>query len=640
MIARLALAVIGLLAANLVHAADPLPLETFGKLPTIERVSISPDGSRLATVVTNGEQRHAVVFSLPAMTPIIDIPASESKLRDIGWIGPDHLIAEVSQTTSTVELLGGRREWFFGLDYDLAHRTAHRMMDKTATIVEGGMAAMNAIGGFNGVRVVNDKTYVYVEGLVFREDHSVDSLFRYDPTDGQSVMVALGEEHTSGWVVDAAGHALAQSTFDARAKKWTLDLAHGPAFRTVKTVTADIEHPELVGLGREPDSLLIYTEQGYQEWVRDAQDWSEPLFDRGDEPLFDPVSDTLIGYRTIVGDDDRYVFYRPADQQMWNAAKGAYPGASVDLVSFSADRKKWVLSVDSPTDGPAYAIVDFEAHKGKWIGGEYLQTTDWVAPVQPVTYKAADGLELHGCLTLPRGRTAKNLPLIVFPHGGPAARDYLGFDWWAQVMASRGYAVLQVNYRGSDGYGWEFQKAGFGEYGRKMQTDLSDGVRHLVSQGQVDPRRVCIVGASYGGYAAMAGITLDSSVYRCAVAVAGISDEKRMVKQDAAHKGVTADRYWRRYIGAENDDDPRFDAISPIKHVDKVTAPLLLIHGKDDTVVPYEQSQIMFDALKNAGKTVDMVTLSHEDDWLTTGGTRLEMLQAIMAFLANYNPAD
>ena len=145
-----------------------------------------------------------------------------------------------------------------------------------------------------------------------------------------------------------------------------------------------------------------------------------------------------------------------------------------------------------------------------------------VSKVESVKYKAADGLEITGYLTLPNGREAKGLPLIVFPHGGPASRDTLGFDWWAQAMASRGYAVLQVNFRGSDGLGWEFTKAGFGEWGRKMQTDLSDGVRNLTSQGVVDPKRVCIVGGSYGGYAALAGATLQKDVYRCAVSFGGV----------------------------------------------------------------------------------------------------------------------
>ncbi|MEJ0066531.1 MAG: prolyl oligopeptidase family serine peptidase [Caulobacteraceae bacterium] len=205
------------------------------------------------------------------------------------------------------------------------------------------------------------------------------------------------------------------------------------------------------------------------------------------------------------------------------------------------------------------------------------------------------------------------MPLVVFPHGGPAARDEPGFDWWAQAMASRGYAVLQVNYRGSDGFGWKFMSAGFGEWGGKMQTDLSDGVRYLAAQGTIDPARVCIVGASYGGYAALAGATIDTGVYRCAVDVSGPSDLAKLISWDSqreGRQGVGVERYWDRYMGAKGQGDPHLAAISPADHADKVSTPILIIHGKDDTVVPFEQSQMMADALTKAGKPYDFVVLN------------------------------
>jgi dipeptidyl aminopeptidase/acylaminoacyl peptidase len=314
----------------------------------------------------------------------------------------------------------------------------------------------------------------------------------------------------------------------------------------------------------------------------------------------------------------------------------------VELVGASADHRKLVVMVDSPTEGPAYALVNLDARSAGWIGNQFagLKSED-VGERRPIAFKAADGLALTGYLTLPHGKDAKALPLVVLPHGGPAARDELGFDWWAAALASRGYAVLQVNYRGSEGFGWSFLSAGFGQWGGKMQTDLSDGVRYLASQGTIDSRRVCIVGASYGGYAALAGATLDRGVYRCAASVAGPSDLRRMVARYRSALGSQAaevQRYWLRFMGADSLGDSHLQAISPAALADKVDIPILLIHGDQDTVVPFEQSQIMADALKKAGKPVTFVTLHSEDHHLSRGATRLQMLRAVMDFLEHNNP--
>jgi dipeptidyl aminopeptidase/acylaminoacyl peptidase len=207
-------------------------------------------------------------------------------------------------------------------------------------------------------------------------------------------------------------------------------------------------------------------------------------------------------------------------------------------------------------------------------------------------------------------------------------------------MASRGYAVLQVNYRGSDGFGWKFLSSGFGEWGRKMQTDLSDGVRYLAGQGTIDPKRVCIVGASYGGYAALAGAALDHGVYRCAASFGGLSDLRRQVAYSRDLHGLSAQRYWTRFMGAEDLKDPVLARYSPLNHVADIDIPVLLIHGRDDTVVPLEQSQLMADALQKAGKPVDLIVQTGTDHWLSRGDTRLGMLQAVTSFLEKNNPPN
>jgi dipeptidyl aminopeptidase/acylaminoacyl peptidase len=223
------------------------------------------------------------------------------------------------------------------------------------------------------------------------------------------------------------------------------------------------------------------------------------------------------------------------------------------------------------------------------------------------------------------------------PHGGPGQRDYPGFDWWAQAFASRGYAVLQPNFRGSSGYGATFQNAGHGEWGRKMQSDLSDGLTFLVQSGIADPQRACIVGASYGGYAALAGVTLQKGIYRCAVSVAGVSDLSKMVATDIRESILSATliRMLKQEVGSGRD----LREASPIRFAAGADAPILLVHGKDDTVVNYDQSADMAKALQKAGKPVEFVTLVGEDHWLSRSETRQSMLEAVVAFVEKRNPA-
>jgi len=354
-------------------------------------------------------------------------------------------------------------------------------------------------------------------------------------------------------------------------------------------------------------------------------------------------------YRMIGGvhiaDDSRYVFFDPAMQARWDAVTHAFAGERVRLASMDERFEKFVVRVEGQKDGFVYELVDLTAHRADIVGDVY-EGLGKPLEVRRITYAAADGLQIPAYLTLPQGRAEKNLPLIVFVHGGPQARDTADFYWWSQALAAQNYAVLQPNYRGSD-LGRKFIAAGYGEWGRKMQTDLSDGVRYLVKEGIVDPARVCVVGASYGGYAALAGVTLDPQVYRCAVSVAGLSDLKRMlewvnewVSARSEQRHNWSQRYWNRFMGVSGPADPVLDAISPIKHLAAVTAPVLLIHGRDDTVVPYEQSSAMYDALKGAQKSVEFVTLQHEDHWLSRSATRLQMLQTSVAFLRAHNPPD
>ena len=225
-----------------------------------------------------------------------------------------------------------------------------------------------------------------------------------------------------------------------------------------------------------------------------------------------------------------------------------------------------------------------------------------------------------------------DMPLIVMPHGGPESRDDQAFDWWSFFYAANGYLVYQPNFRGSDGYGNYFRTAGHGEWGRKMQSDISEGVEKLIADGIVDKSRVCIVGASYGGYAALAGATLTPSLYSCAVSINGVSDLPKMLGSEAKSSLYSSD-YWKILIGDRFSDSETLKAISPVDNAENARAPILLMHGKDDVVVPIAQSRRMARALKRNRKPHEFIEMQGEDHWLSRAPTRTEMLRESLRFI-------
>ncbi|HEX4292937.1 MAG TPA: S9 family peptidase [Rhizomicrobium sp.] len=639
---RLWRAIAGIAFIASIGAAHGAPLEAYGQLPSLNNLEISPDGKNLAFETTYNGDRVVVVRSLETGAVLAVFKIGDQKLRALTWADSDHLLSTLSVTDRAIGIEGPRQEYFLTQSYSLAERKSIALLDHVDN-------AMNVVYGAPQPRIVGGHTLVFVTGVSFLNDMGVPTLFCIDLTGGHTTLVERGSKNSLDWVVDESGNMVAKSEYDESLKRWSLKFRRDNSWVEVYGADASIESPVVDGIGPDGTALIVDIPKDgtfEERQLRFSDGAWLPAPDMGDsmsDLVTDPVTHRIIGTQQLeVGTS--YLFFDRGDQSAWNSLMSAFQGENVELVSWSDDRKHVVVRVDGARDGAAYHLVDLTTLHAQGLGPVYsgLHPED-VADVRLLTYRAADGTQIPAYLTLPSGWPAKDLPLVVLPHGGPAARDMPELDWWSQALASRGYAVLQPQFRGSDGFGWKHLSAGFGEWGRKMQTDLSDGVRFLAAQGTIDPKRVCIVGASYGGYAALAGPTLDPGVYRCAIAVSGISDPRGFLRWRRNRDHTSDDRtlrYWERFMGVTDYDDPRLAEIAPIFHIAAADVPILLIHGRDDTVVPIEQSEDMEDALKSAKKPVTFVKLDGEDHWLSRSETRLQMLQATVSFLEANNPPN
>jgi dipeptidyl aminopeptidase/acylaminoacyl peptidase len=630
------------LCALLTGAAQGAPLEAYGQLPTLDNVAISPDGKHIAFATDVQGARTVVIDSIDDRKALAGLKTGEQKLRDLSWVDDERLMITMSVTSRAIGITGGRQEYMLSQIYDIK-------TGETKPLFKRVNNSMNVVLGVPEIRTVDGHARIFAEGYGFDDENGVQTLFSVDP---ETDDVRIPERRTGGsgdWVLDEHGTVVAITEYDGGRQRWTLKARRGSKFDEIYAVAAPIETPAVLGIGPDGKSLMI--QEVKDGTVKQSQfnietGAAETPLDLGDGfagIVVDPITHRIIGSRQM-GDSVSYVFFDPEDQAAWHSVTQAFPGEEVQLVSWSSDRKRVVVRVDGREDGADYQLVDLNTNHATALGRIYsgIDPGD-VATVKIIHYAAADGRMIPAYLTLPNGRPAKGLPLIVLPHGGPAARDEPGFDWWAQALASRGYAVLQPEFRGSNGFGWAHLAAGFGEWGHKMQTDLSDGVRFLAADGTIDPKRVCIAGASYGGYAALAGPTLQPGIYRCAVSVAGVSDPRGMLEQErraAQASDSASQRYWSRFMGVKDFDDAKLSDISPLDHAATADVPILLIHGGDDTVVSFDQSVNMDRALRRAGKQVTFVKLDSEDHWLSKSETRLKMLQAMVTFLETNNPPN
>lgn len=317
-------------------------------------------------------------------------------------------------------------------------------------------------------------------------------------------------------------------------------------------------------------------------------------------------------------------------------------GWSVSVVSQARDGSRWLVQASAPNNPGEYYLFNVAERRMEPLGAIYPKLPEGqLGVMRRVDYTASDGQALFGYLTRPAGAAPDaKLPLVVLPHGGPEMRDFMAYDMWVQFLTTRGYQVFQPNFRGSSGMGRGFAEAGYRQWGLRMQDDITEGVQALFAQGVAEPGQVCIVGASYGGYAALQGGATQPDLYRCAVSIAGPSDLMTMLRWERSEGGADSDRYeyWVRSIGDPRADQAAIEAASPLRRADSWRIPLLLIHGEEDEVVPVAQSRTLERALRRAGKPVRFVELEGAEHNGWSRAQEITVMTEMEAFLREHMP--
>lgn len=614
--------------------AQPVTPQMFGALPTVSEAAISPDGSTVVLLQSLEGVRSLSFYPLDAGQPT-SVRLGDVKARAVAWANDDTALLLVSSADAfdtsaglktferfrwaAISRSNPKPRWMLSRNPAFSNYTSPGVLysvtpDEPETVAIGH----RALGGL--------------------------SVFKVKLSDGAETKLYDGDPETVQWVLDSSGKALLRVDYTSRDEKrgFYAPDADGKAFKLAQLLDEPVSDEALLIPHAQADSARRFYVTSTTEDLRNLRIFDldsgnrEPIFTPSgydlDATVIDAHTDKLVG-ATWIDDMPRSRYFDQELESLRDRLQKAMPDGVVSLDSWSRDRKRFLVRVRYADHPDQFFLHDRNAKTLKKLVTSYQALDGKVfAKKEAFQFNASDGLRVPGYLTVPKGASRKNMPLVVLPHGGPSARDDMTFDWWPFFYAARGYLVYQPNFRGSDGYGRKFESAGFGEWGRRMQADITEGVQKLIADGIVDAKRICIVGASYGGYAALAGATLTPDVYACAISIAGVSNIPLMISYQTDQGAVPEDA-WDVRIGARIKDAEELKAVSPMYLADRAKAPILLMHGKDDVVVPVGQSRMMKDALDKARKPTELVLLSREDHWLSSAETRTEMLARSIAFI-------
>lgn len=620
-----------------------IPAEDFARQPKLRNPAFSPDGERFAAVQEVDGRMNLVAADMKARKLIRVTSFTSVDVSSYRWISNTRIVFGVYDARrGLTEQRGGG---LFAVNYD---GSEPRELSPTLKDCIARNQICRQTSYFSRIGGSDDE----ILAIANDRDLHTDDLYRLNTRTGRKTL--LTEENpgkVARWVVDkdlvpraawSVDPKTLQGTFwyrDDASSRWRKVAAFGEFEAGFRPVAFDVDGALYVVSNMEQDkeALHVFDPKTNRPGEKVAQ---HPLADIGGNVVMRPHDRAIIGIE-VFADQPEFVWFDAAHAKAQKLVDASLPGRANKLVPL--DNGKAVVVSTSDRDPATYYLVD----PSKRTLEELVRPIDWLKPEQlastkVVRYKARDGLEIPAYLTLPNGREPKKLPLVAWIHGGPWARDQWGYDAEVQFLASRGYAVLQPNFRGSTGFGRRHLTSSFKQWGQAMQDDITDGIRHLVTQGIVDEKRVCIGGASYGGYATLMGLVKDPLQYRCGISVVGVSDliwmQELGYSDFNSYNPDSAEAYFKVTMGDLDKDRAMLEQYSPRRHADKVEAPVLFVHGADDRRVPIKHAEGMRDALKSAGRPYEWVVYSGEGHGFLKPENRLDYYRKMEAFLGKHNP--
>ena len=597
-----------------------LPMEDFFRNPEVGAFSLSPDGAKLAFVKPWERRMNVYVRDIETGAEKRVTSATERDIAGFFWKGSDRIVY--------IQDKGGDENFHIYL-----------------TDIEG--KASRDLTPFDGVRagvlddLEEDPEHMLLE--MNRRNPEVFDVYRCELATGELTQIAENPGNITGWLTDHDGRLRVAYETDGVNSSLLYRPTEKDEFKTLVTTNfKDSFLPLMFGydnkllyvasnLGR--DKIAVYT------FDPDANKTRDLVFEHPDVDVASLISSkkrkviTGVVYTT---DKSRYHFFDKDRKELQDTLEKFFPGYEVAVTGMDDDERRATVRVyGDRTRGGSY-LFDRQNNSLTKLADHspWLKEAE-MAPMEPIQYTSRDGLTIHGYLTLPLGVASRDLPLVVIPHGGPSARDEWGFDSEAQFLANRGAAVLQVNFRGSTGYGKKFWQAGFKQWGRAMQDDITDGVEWLVKRGIADPKRLAIYGGSYGGYAALAGATFTPDLYACAVSYVGPSNIFTLLE--------SIPPYWEPYremeyeeIGHPVKDKELLESISPVLHADKIRIPLFVAQGANDPRVKKAESDQIVEAVRKAGKDVVYMVKDNEGHGFRNEENRFDFYREMGGFLKKH----